>query len=304
MEEQFRAFFAGSTAGGVSSIIANPIGNDILKMVEDHALQMDVTGAVACSLMLALAAAPRSMVIKQERSPDVPTFLIRDMQPFTADNFDAMPESQEKAFAIMFYQAYPSARQWLLDLTACHQVRALTGQNIQGYFMSMNGTYVRGAAITMILETAKNQIMNIVGDEILRLQLTRNKFMEYHTAFSSTPGLVQRATEDLKEVIAVTDDTQDKLDAALANFWDSTAVDQIPQSLVAVTHAYLSVMRSLPEGWIQGEKAKNSTGILVYRRWLVLITRWSELIKNTDAIERAANMAELLASVPRDSILF
>jgi hypothetical protein len=304
MEDEFRAFFTGATAGGVSSILANPIGNDILQMIEDHALQADVTGAVACSLMLALAAAPRSMVIKQANDLREPTFLLRENQAFNASNFATMPEGQEKAFAIMFFQAYPSARQWLLDLTACHQVRALNGQNIQGYFMSMNGTYVRGAAMVQILETAKNKIMNIVGDEYLRNQLTKNKFMEYHTAFSSTPGLVVRATEDLKEVIAVSDETQDKLEMALSNYWDSTVIDQIPQSLVAVTHAYLSVMRALPEGWIQGEKAKTNTGILVYRRWLVLITRWSELVKNTDGIERASSIAELVASVPRDSILF
>lgn len=304
MEDQFRAYFTGSTGGGVSSILSAPVGFDILRMVEDHALQPDVTGAVSCALMLALMAAPRSVLIKQENAYEEPTFTGADNRVFTVSNFGEMPESQEKAFAIMFFQALPSAKQWLLDLTACYQVRALTAQNVQGYFMSMNGTYVRGASVIPILETSKNQIMNIVGDDVLRAQLTRNKFMEYHTAFSSTPGLVTRAAEDLKEVIVVSDETQDKVEFALNHYWDSTAVDNIPQSLVAVTHAYLSVMRSLPEGWVQGEKAKTNTGILVYRRWLSLITRWAEIVRNTEGIDRAANMDELVASVPRDSILF
>lgn len=299
-------FFSNSRRGGVGSIIPFNVGYNINRLVEEHGQQYDITGAVYSSMVLSLSEMPGSMLLRQSNNFSEPTFPLttrnedgsNDTRNYNMETVKDMPEGPQKAFAMMFVQAIPAARSWLLDLTACHQVRSLTAQNIQGYFQSMNGTNVRGAAIIPILETSKNQIENILGNDSLRSLLGKNKFMEYHTTYSSTPGLVVRAVDDLRELINITDETQDKLDAALSNFWEQSYNDRIPSILVAITHCYLSVMGVLPNNWWQGEKAKNNVGVIIYRRWTAIIKRWADLTKNTDELDNAHDLAELRAAIP------
>jgi len=305
-------YFTGSTATGVGSLLNHPVGNDITALIRDAGKTYDLTGAIYASMCLTLKTVPGNQLQGQSNALTTPTVSVTirnadgttSTRSYDAGDYETMPEGELKAFTTMFFTALTSARQWLLDLTACYQVRALTATNIQGYFASMNGTAVRGADIIPLLEVSKNQMAKITASDDLRNLLTQNKFMRYHTSASSTAGLVKRAVADCREIITIETKTADLVDEAERYYWDLDKTDQIPTALVAFTHAYLSATGALPGNWYQGERAASSVGLVVYRRWINVIRKWIDLVKAAEGIDATTSIDELSRLTLRIGIHF
>lgn len=303
--DPFLKFFQGSIAAGVGSMLPGAIGPDIMKMVTDHNKQLDTTGAVYIALCMTYMIMPGAIFMKQSDFTKDPFISITARTratdgtvtavttPYAITSIETIPESEEKVFGILLTQALVGARRWLLDLTACWQVRPLKAANVQGYFQSMNGTTVRGAEIVPFFNAVKNSMDTIMENDQYRALLSKNKFMKYHTSSSSTAGLVKRAVQACRSFIAISPVTAASVNSALSRYWDLNEADKIPRNLVAFAHAYLSAAKSLPENWYQGNAARDEIGDGLYLKWRETAKRWIELTQNLDAIREAKDLDSL-----------
>lgn len=277
---------------------------------------MDVTGAVLTALCTAYMAMPGAIFMRQDNDYTRPTFkitkrvkqedgtVVAETDEYTDADIEDMPESEEKAFAIMYRQAAQGSRQWLLDLSACWQVRPLNGGNVTGYFASQGGTIVKGASLVHFFEAVKNSLRRVMADERYRSLLTKNKFMRYHTSAASTAGLVKRAVSECKGMIRLSPASAAAINDAVAAYWDLDMTDRIPKHLVAFTHAYLSSANQLPDNWYQGKAAVAEVSTKLYRKWRAFLDKASELSLNIDAMRDAKTLAELATYVSVDDLTF
>lgn len=285
-------------ATGVGAGFPFPVGKDLSTMVRQFRLDYDVSGAVVCAMMLACRQIDPERVRGQDPEPDNYTVetVGEDGTTSTQTNPDAVRELARADFLRNVKGSEESAMAWLRDLVMCHQVSPLNESNAHNYFLALNGTEVNGRDVIMVLEVAKNLLEKLVDLEDIRDAATNIEFIAYHISYASTQGLVKRMLDDLKGFLPVSDNTIGLVEHACMNFWDREAINAIPTRVVAMTHAYLSVMDMLPSNWYQGRKAVQATSPILYARWTQVFRAYRRVKTEAAALDAARSERDILAA--------
>jgi hypothetical protein len=188
---------------------------------------------------------------------------------------------------------------WLVDLTACHQVKPLKAMNVSNYFRMTSRVTLNGREILKVLDYAAITLPNIMADAELRGTIADNQFMLYHTAYSSSAGLAQEMLDSAPAIthLFFTQATRNLINNSAANPHDRVANQAIPQQAILATYAYLEAFGKLPDNWFQGEKAKNNLPASRYNQYKAIFKRLKDLSTDTDRIAEATSIDELVGLV-------
>jgi hypothetical protein len=191
---------------------------------------------------------------------------------------------------------------WLLDLTACHQIKPLKAMNISNFFRMSSRINITGREILKVLEYASSAIEKITQNNALMALLNNNTFMTYHTSFSSTATLVQEMLSSSPGVTNVmfSAATRTAVANSAAHLHDQALNASISQQAILATYAYLVAFSKLPENWFQGEKAKSSLPATRYAAYVAIFRRLRALSADIAAIEGAADVEALIAAIGPD----
>lgn len=290
--------FCNAKASGVGAGFPYPVGRDLSAMVRQFRLDYDVSGAVVCAMMLACRQLDPERVRGQMPEPNELTVeTVGDDGVATPQtNPDAIRELARADFLRNVKGSEGPAMAWLRDLVMCHQVSPLNEGNARNYFLALNGTEVNGRDVIMVLEVAKNLVERLVDLEEIRAAATNLEFIAYHISYASTQGLVKQMLDDLQGFLPVSDTTIRTVEEACLNFWDREAVNAIPKKVVAMTHAYLTVMDMLPPNWYQGRKAVQSTSPILYARWIQVFRAYRRVKTEAGALDAAGSERDILAA--------
>lgn len=297
-------FFQHATARGVGDILQYPIGLDLTSMVRQYELEYDTTGAITCAMLLAYAAADNAQFSPQNPAPDRASVMTTQegQPPALESDPELVTEPDRRAFLRQYLSIDMSARGWLLDLVACHQVSALNADNIGNYFLSLNDTRVRGAPILRVINVAKNIFPKIIEIEPLREMLSNVAFIQYHCTYSSSPGLVQRFIDDVGGFVNISDETRQAVAEANIFYWDRTASDRIPNRIKAMARAYLEAVDALPSNWYQGSKAKASVAPFLYAKWAKAFRRFVAIQANDEGLAATTTVDDIVAWAGEDAL--
>lgn len=191
---------------------------------------------------------------------------------------------------------------WLLDLTACHQVKPLNARNIANYFRANSRVNISGREILKVVDFAAITIERIMGNEQYVALLEDSKFMTYHTSYSSSAKLAVEMIDSAPGVTHVffSAATRAAIAASAADPSNRALNEAIPEQVILATHAYLSAFGKLPENWFQGDRAKTSLPASKYNVYLAVFRRLRTLSANTEAIEAAGTAAALVGLIGAD----
>jgi len=188
---------------------------------------------------------------------------------------------------------------WLLDLTACHQIKPLRAQNISNYFRMNSRVTLNGREIMKVLDYAAISLPNIKDDNTLNVHVATNQFMTYHTAYSSSAGLASEMLDAAPAIthIMFTEATRTAVRNSAAAPHDRNMNLAIPQQVLLATYAYLEAFGKLPDNWFQGMKAFNSLPASKYNQYYAIFRRLKDLSTNTEAIREANTVATLVTLI-------
>lgn len=172
---------------------------------------------------------------------------------------------------------FTAAVPYLLDLSACHQIRELNAGNLAGYFAGINLHQIVGNLIARSLNYFSSKLPMIMKDAELRSIIPDLIFIKYHTSFASTPQLVKKMFDSVPELTAsyVSEETKSLVNIAIENHWDLQAVYKIPLNVVMMTYCFLDVNDALPDNWYQGRRAFESIGS--GQKWKAIFRRIKSL---------------------------
>jgi len=207
-----------------------------------------------------------------------------------------MPEQYIK----MFIQALANSAVYCIELGACHQVRALTEKNIQGYFMEVGHMAMSGGLIVRVLNLLAYSIDDIAADGELREQISSSTFVSYHIKASSTPALIMRFASETPHLYdaMVDHQSQEVVDEAFMNQWDIIRSKKIPARVIVITGAYLRANGALPDGWRQFDAARQVTPAPLYQMALSFFAKYKELDSDALIIDQATSRNQLLLRIP------
>jgi len=188
---------------------------------------------------------------------------------------------------------------WLLNLTACHQVKPMRAQNIANWFRMTSRVTISGRTVLRVLDFGAVTLPNIMTNDQLRGLLSTNKFMEYHTAFSSTAQLAQEMLEVCPQVTnhIFSEASRAAVRLSFADKTNAVLNTNISQQVVLATYAYLSVFNKLPDGWFQGEKALASLPANRYQLYVAIFKRVKTLTVASEELTEAETIEGLVAAL-------
>jgi len=187
---------------------------------------------------------------------------------------------------------------WLVDLSACHQVKALSESNVENYFKMLNQPVPASRVLKVVdhLSRACPRLITAIPDES-----RDSKFITYHTTVASGLGLVRRYLNSLPPVVlalwtqaeikTVTDYLQNPSDIKLAS--------RIPPNLVVHSYIFHDLSGTLPSKWFMGIKEVNVTSVPKINRIRAFYKKMMSLSSAVTDIEGATTMDELAVAFPK-----
>nr|QIP68014.1 MAG: nucleocapsid [Bremia lactucae associated yuevirus-like virus 1] len=186
------------------------------------------------------------------------------------------------------------------ELLAAHQTGKLNERNFESFFAMKGMNPLRWSPVKKLLDLAAQHSEKIYERNRQNAAFTMVPWHEYRQSASSTPSLVDKMINDLG-IHARTFLSQADIDlvrAARAAPWDLNAAKAIPTRVVALTHAFLKSQKSLPDGWYQGDKAKDGFSASSYKAAIAVFSKFGDLSMNSTAVDSAADIAALIAAIP------
>jgi len=194
----------------------------------------------------------------------------------------------------------PNAIRWVMDLTACFQVKELNPGNVANYFAGVPKLRVTGRLLVPLFSYTASRFAQIMTDQNARATLTQNVFITYHTSYASTPKLCE---EMLNASTAITSAIlsaaqRNAIANAVTNIHDAAACNAIDTKTIACCHAYLAAFGKLPDNWYQGDKAKSAYPATLYAQMRQIWTRYKELTTGGTAVQNATDETTLVNAIP------
>lgn len=218
----------------------------------------------------------------------------------TAEEIDKFEKIQVDELVSSNFQQYLN---WYLILVACTQVRELSDANLQN-FAKMSGSKPLPPRVKSFLIYWAAMQEPLYKDAGVQERFADNKFFEYHTTGSSTPGLCMRALDEVEELGVFEDAEKELITAAYYTPECIEFARMIPPVTLVKARAVLEACGNLPEIWYMGEKAKANftakkyTALVMYLKQIFAIQ-----VKTEDLSERSMpvlkeDLKELLTSFP------
>lgn len=189
-----------------------------------------------------------------------------------------------------------AAKQFVLDLVACYQVRDLKISNVVNYFKMAGMPSITGSFVHPVIVWFKDEVPSFLDNKAF--PKSDNPFIKYHTNYATTGTLVKRVIESLGDQAGnfFKDSTIDAVNAACENLSDAELNDSIPLDAVALTATYLEVNGVLPENWYQGNKAVAAMPISKLNAWKGIFKKYKEIASKSDTIDAAKTADELFTA--------
>ena len=142
----------------------------------------------------------------------------------------------------------------MVDLTYCNHVSPLGDENYHGYFSSMRSDTIPWK-VNELMDYLSRKLPGIQACADAEQLIERSTFVQYHTAASSTPGLIERALDSSPfgnvmfegEIAAYTRARRDLTNLSLER--------DIPPRVLVITSVILESCNQLPSNWYMGKKA-------------------------------------------------
>nr|UNI74148.1 MAG: hypothetical protein [brine shrimp yue-like virus 2]UNI74150.1 MAG: hypothetical protein [brine shrimp yue-like virus 2]UNI74152.1 MAG: hypothetical protein [brine shrimp yue-like virus 2] len=307
LEARMIEFFKDKKRTGVGQELDFKIGHDISAMINDAGIDIDDKGVASAALLYALFQLNLSDIKVQSNNfsraqykgpsaTDPATKVVYD-----SDNVDAIPNNDHGSWFKKFLVATEPARGWLIDLTACHQIKPLDAANIEHFFAGLNGTKVSANFILLIIRVAAGHLPKVMENPYLRDLVVDSDFIEYHTSAASTAKLAEKVMGELGLIrrLFISDRERDIVLEAVEDRWSISAQNAIPMEVRGVTRAYLDALNLLPDNWYQGFKILNAIPLMRYRSWVSFFKKYAAFSSSTSMIDSARDMKQLLEGVPR-----
>jgi len=189
-----------------------------------------------------------------------------------------------------------SGRAWLLDLVTCSKVRGLKKKNIRNYFLSAGLKGVGGSWVLKLIESYASFIPVLTDNAEFLTRIRGNKFLSYHTSYSSSAGLMEQFLLPVGSPI-VTDATRNAIMASKEAPWDIDLNTALPTAAIQLTFILMAESGSEIDSWYQGRSARDEMPVSVATRMTAFAKKFYQLQSDVTPIERAANMAELAAAM-------
>lgn len=266
---------------GVPPILPGLLSSNIDHLIRDFAVTIDTTGVVKSSMIISLFQVDGQPYPIEGNIAD-PIIMIttpaqgNNVQAVVGSSaaMNAIQDNDNGRFLRQVIGSVAAARTWILDLTAADQVRRLSPKNIEGYFMSKNGTKIIGRELLTIVDACSRGLAKIMNDQASRAVILQNPsdWVKYHTSATSTAGLVHRVKGIINGIFPgfFAPATVQTIDNANNATWDKALSDLIPRNVVAITYIWLDVAKQLPDDWYQGNAAialMNPAQARVYRNF-------------------------------------
>jgi len=193
----------------------------------------------------------------------------------------------------------PCATQWLIDLTAAHQMSRLDMKNVKNYFAACDGMVVDNKSVIEYLDYFKSKLPKIMSDIDARAVRSNSLWVQYHTNFSTSPSLAKRFYEALPLEFAALISTADRaiIEEAVLEPWDMNKTALIPPRVLALANIYFSEMKVDIGNWYQGNRAESlmAPDMIVHTR--SVFKKMILISKDTVAVDKAKSMAELALAI-------
>lgn len=316
--------FNNPVGGGIGRRFEHPISNHLEDMIRPWNVEKNPTGAVLMGILAratylpghtfivgaantganSVAAAARAVYWSRPTPAAAGAAAGGGTTIWSSLATGTIPEDMDGMWFRDVATAFRLAPQWMIDLIGCHQVRALTANNISGYFQAQNRSNVDGRTIEPILDPMMNVFPKMVETDAWRARLSNNTWIGYHTAFSSTGNLCSRMLDGLGAVgnTMFSPGTITAIRASNADPWNATLNQAIPQVAIGAAHAFHKVYKTLPDKWYQGDRAKDALPPVRYSAMFNIFEKLKGFAESTGptTVGGATDEAQLVARIPTD----
>jgi len=307
----------GRGSGTIVKRFPNPVGNNIRLMIEAWGFDNSIEDAINMAMLAIYSAIPNAPHTPQNAvlAANARIYQGRNLANTGFEDLDeagvraaADIRCPKKMLQLTFMDAVTSAGGWIIDLVWAEQVKPLSVDNIQNYFLSKGEIKVKGKSILStisIMASALPRFSAIGGAAHARAGLTLiarddSRWIKYHTTYTSTPALVQKAIDIAGNPVVGfwSAATIAAVGNAIASPWDRALPDIIPRRAVACAHAVLTAYNCCPRKWYQGEDAVKQTATNLYNIWLKFFEKMNDLQSNNAGFNAAPNIAALAPMLP------
>ncbi|APG78140.1 hypothetical protein [Beihai sesarmid crab virus 3] len=297
---------------GVPIFAANTLSSNLKQIIEDWNLEMNTTGIVFCAISM------NCLKFSGSRAPqnfadgtslhygdyEADMSALKSTNVLHATKGEIKTDISDETiinFCKSVYESIDGAFRWLVDLIACYQTRPMNGTNIESYFMAISGTRVRGKIIVPLIEFAAASFPKVTDNSDLRTGLSKAKFMRYHTAKCSTPGLVSRFLNSVPTLRAkLADATVEALIAdAVADYWDLDKAELIPKRLLVAAFIYFEVSKIEVGDWYQGKRAMSETSGTTITQVRAFMKKYNEMVLEDADVDKISNLGEAASHIPQ-----
>nr|UNI74180.1 MAG: hypothetical protein [brine shrimp yue-like virus 6] len=302
---KYEEYFSSSEVGGVPHLLDATITTDVNAMLTGWGADTDTKGSVLIAFVIA-AARFECLELPVEgniKGPMKYKYTAKDSTEVEAseDALGAVPNDAKGQWFKTTVMSLRRAKTWVIELSACHQIKVLKASNIENYFRSLYDTPCSAGTVLNVVKAVAARFDPIMKDPRLRKYVNNSAFIDYHTTAASSARLIKRFIEENPVLLPyfLKEGEQEFIEEALKYSWSVELQQQIPIELIAVAKAYLQANDIIINNWYQGNKATNAVPAVRYNQWVKFFKKWVSLNSNDSAIEKSTTPEELLLRAPR-----
>jgi hypothetical protein len=286
----------GTDNVGVAARISKKVPSTADAFVEIWEIVPDAKSVVYAAMVLAVAEVAPTTIACTEGEFKVPT---------PPEELKAGASEEEKAARselVSWLEDVIAARvpamRMLLQLCLCYKVKVLKAKNLKGFFAARQNTVADPSRIHGLIVQVYAVIAGSFTKPGVEDLIAGDTFMQYHTLYSSSGGLVKKWLSEVGEMIGtiVPEGTKEAVDASVAKFWSSEANSDIPKMALVHTYAYLTASGSDFGSWYQGKKAFGDAPGFMQAKIEFFYTRLIEICAKTDGMKDQKTVDELVAA--------
>jgi len=188
----------------------------------------------------------------------------------------------------------PAAIGWFFDLLMASKKKALTNENVSGYFLSISVADVNPGPIASFFNMIRGYFTDRITNAVYRDSASESKWMTYRmTRYSAGPAMV-KIIPDLLQIRAISEATAVAIRAANAAPWDMALANAIPDASKGIAYIYYEAAGIELDDWVQGRKAADEFPAAVSKAYRTIFRKYFAIKVNMAGVEAAADMAALI----------
>lgn len=193
------------------------------------------------------------------------------------------------------------AKKWGIMLAVAHQQKNLRTRNISALFKSFK-LEVNGEIMLPYVNWVSFALPNLGGIEELIKKFKEIKWLEYHTAISSSSVLCKKVIDFMEQgdekhevrKLYFSDNQKTFIQDAAANIWDAKAQAKVSTVSIGISYCFLKAIRMLPESWYQGQDAMEEMAAFMKLRYLAGFEKYAEIKADLKSITSKNDALEVM----------